>query len=438
MHIFRNIQLYFHPLTESLMLIEFSVTNYKSIQSTQTLSLVASSINELEDTNCFFTSEKSPPRLLRSIVIYGPNASGKSTLLNSIDFMRNFVLKSAKKGQEGDLIDVKPFLFDTINRKKSSDFEVLFIQNGIRYQYGFAVNYSRVTHEWLIAYPEGRPQRWFEREFITYSETENWYFGSKFKANKTLLKEATRSNALFLSTAVQLNNEQLKPVYSWFLEKLNTSIGSYTSLSTIMCKTDKGKKKILELLNTADISISDIKVESKKFDVSEIPSDMPAPLKEFIIQTLDGEEMPEVKFLHTISGSEELVSLDLSEESDGTRRLFQLASYWLNIFENGEILFVDELNNSIHPKMLHFLICMINNPKINRNNAQLIFTTHDTSILDNELFRRDQIWFTEKDNNNSTKLYPLSDFTPRKNEALGKGYLNGRYGAIPYIGKMCF
>jgi len=108
------------------------------------------------------------------------------------------------------------------------------------------------------------------------------------------------------------------------------------------------------------------------------------------------------------------------------------------VIDKGCVLFVDELNNSMHPKMVRFLISMINNPEINKNNAQLIFSTHDTSLLDNELFRRDQIWFTEKDASNSTKLYPLSDFTPRKNEALEKGYLNGRYGAIPYIGEIRF
>ncbi len=422
------------------MLIEFSVTNFRSIRSTQTLSLVATSFSELQEQNCFMTPEKGAPSLLRSAVIYGPNASGKSNLLKSLDFVENFVTESSKEGQEGEAIDVKPFLFNSISRTEPSEFEVLFLQEGIRYQYGFAVNNTRVTHEWLIAYPEGRSQRWFEREYNTANKNENWYFGSKLKGNKTLLQKATRSNALFLSTAVQLNNEQLKPVYNWFHQKLRTIHVSnfYHLYSASMCKTDAGRKRVLALLNAADLSIADLKVEIKKFNSTDMPSDMPEPLKEYICRTLDGKEQLDVKFLHTMAGSNELIPLEGFEESVGTRRLFDIAGPWLDVIDNGYILFIDELNNSMHPMMVRFLINMINDPQINKNNAQLIFSTHDTSILDNELFRRDQIWFTEKDASNATKLYPLSDFTPRKDEALEKGYLNGRYGAIPYIGEVRF
>ncbi|MBW4054463.1 MAG: ATP-binding protein [Proteobacteria bacterium] len=422
------------------MLIEFSVTNFKSIHSTQTLSLVASPATELEEQNCFKTSEKGVPRLLRSIAMYGPNASGKSNFLEAMDFMESFVTESSKEGQEGEPIEVKPFMFNSISRTEPSEFEVLFLQEGIRYQYGFAANSTRVTHEWLIAYPEGRSQRWFERVYDTAANKENWYFGSKFKGHKTVLQEATRSNALFLSTAVQFNNESLKPIYNWFHKKLRTIgvAGLAPSYSASLCKTDAGRKRILELLNAADLSIADLKVEMKKFDLTDLPSDMPEPLKEVISKELDGKEMPEVKFMHTMAGSEELVALDPDDESVGTRKLFTLAGPWLDVIDNGHVLFVDELNNSMHPKMVRFLIGLINNPQINRKNAQLIFSTHDTSVLDNELFRRDQIWFTEKDATNATKLYPLSDFTPRKGEALEKGYLNGRYGALPYIGEVRF
>ena len=422
------------------MLIEFSVTNFKSIQTTQTLSLVASPATELQEQNCFTTSEKGMPWLLRSIAIYGPNASGKSNFLEAMDFMESFVTESSKDGQEGEQIEVNPFLFNTVNRDEPSVFEVLFLQEEVRYQYGFAVNHTRVTHEWLIAYPEGRPQRWFEREYDAASNKESWYFGSKFKGHKAIFQETTRANALFLSTAVQLNNEQLKPIYNWFHQKLRTiGVGGLApTYSASMCKTEAGRRKILELLNAADLSISDLKVEMKKFDLNDLPSDMPEPFREVIHKELDGKEMPEVKFLHRVEGSEELVALDSDDESVGTRKLFALAGPWLNVLENGYVLFADELNNSMHPLMVRFLISLINNPQINRKNAQLIFSTHDTSVLDNDLFRRDQIWFTEKDNNNATKLYPLSDFTPRKGEALEKGYQNGRYGALPYIGELRF
>jgi len=422
------------------MLIEFSVTNFKSIRTTQTFSLVASSASELQELNCFTTSESGVPRLLRSAAIYGPNASGKSNLLEAIAFMDSFVNESSKEGQEGKSIDVKPFLFDAVSRTEPSEFEMLFLQEGIRYQYGFAVNCTRITHEWLISYPEGRPQRWFEREFNASAGKESWYFGSKFKGHKTVLQEATRGNALFLSTAVQLNNEQLKPVYNWFDQKLRTIgvSGILPTYSAKKCKTEADKKRVLELLNAADLSITDIKVEVKKFDATDLPSDMPESIKHMIKKELDDKEMPEVKFLHTVVGTDELVALDADDESVGTNKLFAIAGPWLDVIDNGRVLFVDELNNSMHPLMVRFLISLINNPQINQKNAQLVFSTHDTSVLDNDLLRRDQIWFTEKDATNATRLYPLSDFTPRKGEALEKGYLKGRYGALPYIGDMRF
>jgi uncharacterized protein len=422
------------------MLIEFSVTNFKSIQTTQSLSLAPSSASELREQNSFATIEQGVPRLLRSAAIYGPNASGKSNLIEAIGFMASFVTESSKEGQEGEPIDIKPFLFNAANRNEPSEFEVLFLQDGVRYQYGFAVNRTRVVHEWLIVYPEGRPQRWFERKFDTVANREDWYFGSKFKGYKTILQEATRNNALFLSTAVQLNNEKLKPVYNWFYQKLRTiGVGGVSSeYSTSLCKNEADRKRILELLNAADLSIRDIKVEMKKFDSTDLPSDTPEPVMEMIRKDLDGKEFAQVKFLHSVAGTEDLVALDDDDESVGTRRLFAMSGPWLDVLDKGHVLFVDELNNSLHPLMVRFLIGLINNPHINKKNAQLIFSTHDTSVLDNEMFRRDQIWFTEKDANNATRLYPLSDFTPRKGEALEKGYLKGRYGALPYIGEMRF
>jgi AAA15 family ATPase/GTPase len=425
---------------ESTMLIEFSVTNFKSIQTMQTFSLVANPATELQEQNSFATSGKGVPRLLRSAAIYGSNASGKSNLIEAIKFMITFVTGSSKEGQEGEPIDVKPFLFNTVSRTEPSVFEVLFLQEGVRYQYGFAVDRTRVTQEWLIAYPEGRPQRWFERELDVDAKGESWYFGSKFKGHKTLLQEATRSNALFLSTAVQLNNEQLKTVYNWFQQKLRTiGVGGLSpEYTTTLCKTEKNRRRILDLLNAADLSISDIKVEMKKFDSSDLPSDMPEPIKDMFRKDLDGKEIHEVKFLHAVEGTDELVTLDADDESVGTRKLFAIAGPWFDVIDNGRVLFVDELNNSMHPLMVRFLIGLINNPQINQKNAQLIFSTHDTSVLDNDLFRRDQIWFTEKDATYATMLYPLSDFTPRKGEALEKGYLKGRYGALPYIGDVRF
>ncbi|MEA3544696.1 MAG: ATP-binding protein, partial [Thermodesulfobacteriota bacterium] len=370
------------------MLIEFSATNFKSIRETQTLSMVASSASELREENSFTVLGRGIPPLLRSAVIYGPNASGKSNLLDAVQFMDKFVTESSKKGQEGETIGVTNFKFNADNRTEPSEFEVLFLQEGVRYQYGFSVNRDRVIHEWLIAYPEGPPQRWFEREFNKDTGEENWFFGSKLKGRKVVLQEATRSNALFLSTAVQLNNEQLKPVYNWFKQKLRMIgvDGLMPVYSTKGCDTEANKKRILELLNAGDLSIADIEVEMMPFDSTKLPSDMPEPLKDVIKKNMDGMEIPEIKFLHEGVGTDGLIALDHDDESAGTKKLFSLAGPWLDLLDNGRVLFVDELNNSMHPLMVRFLISLVNNSKINKKNAQLIFSTHDTSTLDNELF----------------------------------------------------
>jgi len=155
------------------------------------------------------------------------------------------------------------------------------------------------------------------------------------------------------------------------------------------------------------------------------------------LRDMQGKEIPDIQFIHK-TNSGESVPFPFFDESDGTKKLFAYAGPWLDVLAKGRILFCDELDTSLHPLMVRFLIGLIQNPEINKHNAQLIFTTHDTSVLDTDLFRRDQVWFVEKDREQASRLYPLSDFKPRKGEALEKGYLNGRYGALPFIGELRF
>jgi len=407
------------------MLIEFSVTNYRSFLTTQSLTLTANTATELQEENSFVSPVSNLQRLLRSSVVYGPNAGGKSNLIQAIAFMKRFVSLSAKESQEGEKIDATPFLFNRQSSRNSSEFEVLFIQDGIRYQYGFAVNSERVTGEWLFAYPEGKAQKWFERNYDPETQKDIWYFGPKFTGRRKVWQEATRSNALFLSTAIQLNNEQLKPVFNWFDYKLVTSaqVTSIRPEFTISeCEEENKKKKILKFMNTADPSITDIFLEKKEFSMENLPAEMPQHLF----------------FMHPSSDKSEDVALEFSEESAGTRKLFILAGPWLDVLDNGLVFFVDELDTSLHPLLVRFLLNLLHNSETNQHNAQLIFTTHDTTVLDQTFMRRDQVWFVEKDAENATRLYPLSDYKPRKGEALQKGYLYGRYGALPFLGELRF
>ena len=423
------------------MLIEFSVTNYRSFLTTQSLILTANTATELQEENSFVSPVSNLPRLLRSSVVYGPNAAGKSNLIQAIAFMKRFVLSSAKESQEGEKIDAAPFLFNRQSSRKSSEFEVLFIQDGIRYQYGFAVNSERVTGEWLFVYPEGRAQKWVERNFDPDAQKNIWYFGPKFTGRRKVWQEATRSNALFLSTAIQLNNEQLKPVFNWFDHKLHViDQGENISpgFSANECEEEEKKKKILKFMNAADLSITDIFLKKKEFSTKDLPDEMPQNVKEEISKELDGKKLTSLFFTHPSSDTGEDVVLEFDEESAGTRKLFALAGPWLDVLGNGLVLFVDELDASLHPLLVRFLLNLLHNSETNRHNAQLVFTTHDTTVLDQTLMRRDQVWFVEKDAENATRLYPLSDYKPRKGEALQKGYLYGRYGALPFPDKLRF
>jgi uncharacterized protein len=409
------------------MLVEFSVTNFRSFGTRQTLSLVASTGKELRQTHVIDPSAPATPDLVRSAVIYGPNAAGKSNLILALNFMRDFVVGSANQWKMGDSIPIAPFTLDAGMADKPSEFEIIFVVNNIRYQYGFEIIHNRVESEWLFAYPEGRPQRWFRRK----ANTRDWEFGPSFRGQRKVWQDATRDNALFLSTAVQLNAEQLEPVFDWFHNRLRLiSSDIDPSFSIHQSATDETWRQcIAKFLSAADLSINDIQVKPHQF---EIPENLPTGLRRQILRDTKDVDLHEIRFSHhTESGDE--VFLDLEQESRGTQKLFTLAGPWIDVLMQGWVLFVDELDTSLHPQIMRYLIGLFHNPEINTKGAQLVFSTHDTSILDRSVFRRDQIWFVEKDSHLQSQLYPLTDFSPRKGENLEHGYLRGRYGALPFI-----
>lgn len=430
------------------MLIEFKVTNFRSVHTTQTLSMVGSTDNALKEQNTFASGLPSLPTLLRSAVIYGPNAAGKSNILRAMQFMRDTVLRSQSR-QEGDNINVAPFLLHSKDSEAPSEFEVTFIQDNVRYQYGFAVNKTRVTNEWLLAYPKGKTQRWFERKYNPQKDSDDWapfssHFASEPKLRDTC-KAATRKNALFLSTAIQLNYEPLKPIFNWFKQRLVfiPAGGIMPFVSLELCESNEDRNRLVKFMKSADVlnEFSDLELIKIPFSPTPAPFDAPKEIKDIIeaINILPRDtEVADIKFLHKMIDCNETVSFGLADESNGTQNLFAFAGPLLNALAKGHILFVDELDSSLHPHLVRFIIGLIQNPAINTNNAQLVFTTHDTSVLDTGIFRRDQVWFVEKDNERASILYPLSDFSPRKDEALEKGYLKGRYGALPFIGEFHF
>ena len=419
------------------MLIEFSISNYLSVCERQTLSLVASSAyRELQD-NTFSSNVRRMPRLLKSVMIYGPNAAGKSNFVRGALFMWDFVLNSAKK-QEGDPINVKPFMLNSRNAQEPSVFEMMFIENGVRYQYGFAIRRERVHHEWLLAYPNGRSQRWFERYFDPDTGKETWNLSKKFlPGNREVWRDATRSNALFLSTAMQLNSLPLRPVFDWFDKRLrvfrpHSDISREFSAS--LCQNAEGRLQVLKFLNQADMDIEGIRVESRM--IGELGmEDLPEELRSALQKEMSGQEIIEVLLERSTSDTGVPVQLPWESESRGTQKLFAMAWPWINVFDKGRVLFMDEMDTSLHHHIVRFLFGMVHDRVANKTNAQLICTTHDTALLNNDHFRRDQFWMMEKSSDRCSEIYPVSDFDVERGESIQRRYLKGSFGAVPALKK---
>ncbi len=416
------------------MLVEFRVKNYKSFKDEQIFSMVASSDASLP-SNTINTPALGKLSLVNSAVIYGANASGKSNLISALGFVKAFVTQATIGKPDAD-ISVQPFWLDSSCVNYPSEFEMTFIHENVRYQYGFAVDNKRVHKEWLVAYPKKSPQTWFERTLKIGSDEFEWYFGPKLSGEKERLEVLTRVNALFLSVATTFNHKQLSNVYKWFsdyLRVVDTNVNSnsferYTISRA--AKEENFRTKVKTLLQKADLGITDFIAEEKtliedKILSEELLEESRSPLKSKFI---------DIQLVHQAEkGNNSNIPFSMKNESYGTRRLFAISGPLLDVLEKGNVLFVDELDASLHPTLLRSIISVFHDPEINQKGAQLIFNTHDSTLLDLTLFRRDQIWFVEKDNNGASHLYPLSDFSPRKDEALQKGYLQGRYGAVPFI-----
>ncbi len=410
------------------MLLEFRIRNYRSIRDEIVISFVASKDKKLADTHLASTGIKSLLHVLRSAVVYGPNASGKSTLLHALHYMRAVVAESAAM-QPGKTFNAQPFRLDAGYAGQPIEFEVTFLLGGVRHQYGFSLTPERIVNEWLLVYRSAKPQQWFSRSFDETTQSSVYEFSTHLTGPRKLWQETTRPNALFLSTAAQLNSELLGPIFRWLVEQpvyFPAGLSPLPDSTTELLQTEVGKRAVREFLTSADISISDVVSVSRQGFQQQVMFGPDGPTF-----SREDREVFMPQFVHkTEHGS---ATFELHEESQGTQRLYALAAPVLDVLKNGRLLIVDELDSSLHPLLVRRLVRMFHNPELNSHGAQLLFTTHDTSLLDRTVFRRDQIWFTEKDRDQATRLYPLSDFSPRETEAWEKGYLIGRYGAVPFF-----
>jgi len=425
------------------MLIQFSVKNFTTFKEKATISLVASNYDKTtRESDNIFEDTAFNLRILKSAVIYGANASGKSKFMEALMFMKHFVITSSKDSQKGDKINIKPFRLSTETEHLPSEFEVIFTFQNEMYRYGFEVDEETIISEWLYHKPKTKEVELFYREFQDF-ETH----ARNFSKGNTVIKEGlVRDNALLVSVAAQFNDAMSINVIDWF-KQLKTISGlnkeGYQGFTMSKTESPVLKSKILNLLKAADLGIQDIKLQ--KLDIEQLPKDMPKDLKERIIQSIREENADFISDVITFhkkydankKNTNETIQFSLDEdESSGTRKFFALTGPILDVIENGYTLVVDELDAKLHPNLVCKLVALFNSKELKKN-AQLIFNTHDTNLLGSGLFRRDQIWFAEKNKYGEARLYSLSDFKSenvRKTEAFEDNYIRGKYGAVPYLG----
>ncbi len=419
------------------MLIEFSVGNYRSFKEPVTFSMVAANLvakyKNLDENNVFAADKDL--RLLKSAAIYGANASGKSNLARALSFMKQFMINSSKETQSTDEIGVEPFRLNTETEGKPSYFELVFLMDGIKYRYGFEATRERVTSEWLFYVPKVRETKLFERDFDTIRPSKNY--------DADGIQQRTRSNALFLSVSAQFNVELAERILEWLTDNLNIISGLHDRLYrdyTVKCFTNnENRSDIVNLIKNLDLGISEIQVDQEDFPVDSLPDEIPDELKKMIVKA--GVKATSIGTEHRKFDSEGnykyLEKFDLvRHESQGTQKVFALAGPLITALKKGEVLIIDEFDARLHPLISLAILEMFNSQETNSNNAQLIFITHDTNLLSNKIFRRDQIWFTEKNRYGATDLYSLAEYKIRNDATFESNYIKGRYGAIPYLGNL--
>lgn len=420
------------------MLVEFSVENYLSFKDRATFSMLASDDNEHEDTNIITLSDGK--RLLKSAVIYGANASGKSNLITAMGFMSSFVYLSQERKPD-EPINIEPFALDENSKNKPSKFDVIFYKNGVKYAYGLTLTVKDVLEEYLYYFENDKQRTVFERvNKIEYN------FNDEYGKNPDLqtleyFRQFTANNKPYLSVAVMLNYTKVMGVYNWINDMYQYSNSTpYHILRTGYFDINADKEKIDTIVKMAvnwvkkvDVGITDIQIKEDKelfkddyFNNGKYTWDNYVKILNNIISTHEADNDDGTRFKGDFKF--------YSNESNGTRAFFSIALAIAEKMSRGGVFLKDELSDALHTLLSKHIVEFFNDAE-NTSNSQLIFTTHDTNLLDLDLFRRDQIWFVEKNpDTGATDIYSLCDFGNKTDANIEKGYLLGIYGAIPFIG----
>jgi AAA15 family ATPase/GTPase len=420
------------------MLIEFSVGNFLSFREPQTLSMVASSIKDkgIDENDNVFSVPGIKNKFLKSAVIYGANASGKSNFIEAFSFFKAFILNSSKETQANQAIEVERYKLSTETEEAPSFFEIIFNYKDIQYRYGFEVDNQKINSEWFYHKPKTKEIEYF------YRKEQEFDLHEKFSVGKTLCdNKMVRNNALLLSVAAQFNDFIPMEVISW-LYNFNSISGlkdeSYQEYTLNLLQQENYKERILNFTKVADLGIDDLKLIQQEITDVNFNKNHTQEQKDVLLKALKAKKISNLMSFHQ-KYDKSMQPVDLvpfyfqESESAGTIKYFSLAGPLLDTLDNGKVLMIDELDSKLHPLLTEKIISLFNSHITNPKNAQLIFTTHDTNLLSAKLFRRDQVWFTEKDRYGASNVFSLVKYKVRNDASFEKDYLLGKYGGIPIL-----
>jgi AAA15 family ATPase/GTPase len=424
------------------MLLRFSVSNHLSIKETQELSFVKSALKGPEE-GLLSTPSLPKDQVLPAAIIYGPNASGKSNLLDALMFMRRAVLTSHRQWAPDAGISRQPFLLNKACLSKPSRFEMDFDIDGVRYNYGFACTSLEFVEEWLYSAPAGHQRMIFERSGPSPDQVK---FGTSFTGQKQAIAELMRPNSLFLSAAFQNNHQMAKSVVSAFQKvRGRNSLSTAPAALGRLLKDSELDVRIMPFLTEIGTGITDHQqVANARSDeqIRTMRAMMEAIWSESDVKPTDDERKSffedfgkdvKIEFAHKSEDGDD-VFFEASRESAGTRRLIPLLQDVMIALDQGNICVIDEIDASLHTQVCDAIIALFTNPATNANGAQIIATTHDTNLLNATNLRRDELWLVEKSPGGASEIYSLADVKIRDTENFERGYLHGRYGAVPFVG----
>jgi hypothetical protein len=431
------------------MLLRFRCKNFRSIREEQELSLIASKTRTDERSESLIETPIDDLKLLRCAAIYGANASGKSNVLDAFAAFGRAVSNSWRSWKpNGPIPEFDPFLLDGTSQEAQIHFELTFLLGSQIYRYSFRFDRSKFNEELLVDVT-GNDKVLFHRS----PESAGIRFPNK-NLGKTLsdkrhlegIERDVRPNSLFLSAAAQRAHPLLSRIYAALSDSFNAmhwkNMPGRQRYTAELCSSVEFRSQILKMIRFADAGISNLEISRREYPDSEMRTlrAVMAALKEsdpekFAEVSEEPEvlpSIPEVRMAHLGMDGRHYF-LDESKESDGTQAYFSALGPILRALNSGSVLLIDELESSLHPKLARELVGVFNSAVLNPKGAQFVFTTHNTNLLDLDLLRRDQIWFTEKSSDGATRLYSLSDYQPRTSQNIEAGYLGGRFGAVPFL-----